>query len=409
MEMADEGQLFDIITVTQRLRDQKTLDSVGGAPFITHLFTSAPTVHNLGNYIDIVEEKFTLREIIRTCSESVNRAYDEQDDVPALLNTVETDVLAIARHMERGSDQIDAKAAASEAMLNIRWRVKNPGKIRGLSTGFHRLDMRSDGLHAQELIILASRPSCGKTALAIQMAEHIAFDLRKPVAFFSLEMSRQQFLERWIYMRAKANPSEIRQFGADEATVAALEKAAEELAAAPICIEDSEGLTIQQFRASARRIVREKKVAAIFLDSGSAMKSTSRQAQMKHEREVADITAGLKSSAKELNVPIIALWHIGRQHDSRENEDPKLSDLRGGATVEQDADVVAMILPKWNEGASHPVEIFLPKQRCAERYARAQLIFHPGFTRFTEPHEEPEEQELPLAGETKPQKNRRAK
>lgn len=383
-----KGKPLDCIPLCQDLRDAGVLDAVGGFPAVSGLWTFLPTAANAKYYLEIVHEKFILREGIRVCTEYAGRSYEEQDDVSSLLDSLEKDVLAI-RKAARGSLTVSSREAAEEAMANIRWRFENPGKIRGIATGFTEFDLTTDGLIPQEFFVIAARPSEGKTALAMQMAEHIAFVLRKPVTFYSLEMSRQQFFERWIYMRAQVNPIEWRYRAPHATEIRRCEEAKDELASAPITIEEGEGLTIQSFRASARRLVRQKKADVIFVDSGSALTSTSKQAQFKAERAVSDITAGLKGAAKELNIPIVALWHLGRQVDEKEGEMPRLKDLRGGATVEQDADKIAMIVPQWQEGEEYPVDIFLPKLRAAARRSKVEMMFRPSITSFYEPQPDP--------------------
>ena len=386
LELEDEGQEFDFITLTERIREKKLLEAVGGPAHLTDL-GDFPTAANIEAYIKIVGERFLSREMIRVHGDFQARAFDEIDEPEALLQEAEAKVLDIRRHMARGSDQISNRRAAQEAMESIEWRIENPRKIRGLSTGFPGLDRKTDGLHKQELIIIAARPSEGKTALAIQMAEYQAFDLSLPVIFYTLEMSRQQFLERWIYMRARVSPTDILLNGATADQVRKLRAAGKELEVSKVTLEDGEAMTIQQLRASARRLVREKKPVAIYIDSGSALKSDSKQASSSRTLEVADITVGLKGMAKELDIPVIVLWHLGRQVDKHGVEsEPTLSDLRGGATVEQDADVVAMMIPKEGADGIHPVDIYLPKQRCAQRHARATLHFYEGYTLF---HEDP--------------------
>ena len=305
-------------------------------------------------------------------------------------------VLAI-RKAARGSTSVSSREAAEEAMENIRWRFDNPGRIRGISTGFPEFDLTTDGLLPQEFVVVAARPGDGKTAFCIQIAEHIAFTLRFPVAFYSLEMSRIQFLERWIQMRAQVNPFEWRYRQPHAFEMERCEVARDELASAPITIEEGEGMSIQSLRASMRRLVREKKIRVIFVDSGSALTSDSKQAQFKHERAVADVTAGFKGASKELNVPVVALWHLGRQvEDGKSDEMPRLKDLRGGATVEQDADKVVMIVPRFNEGDEYPATMFLPKQRGGARRSKVEMMFRPAITSFFEPVPDPNHEQAGL-------------
>jgi replicative DNA helicase len=391
------GKLPDFPNLAKHLRDKGQLDSVGGPSAISALFTYIPTAANIREHLEILHEKFALREGIKTATEYSNRFYEEQDDVPNLLDSFERDALAV-RKVGIRTKAMSNTEASRKAMESIRWRAENPRKIRGTPTGFPRFDMLTDGLLDQQFIVVASRPGEGKTALAIQWAEHILFSMKLPVAFFSLEMAREEFLERWISMRARVDLSSWRQVGSTKGQLAACENAATELAIAPLRIEEGEAMTIQEFRAHARRLVRENKARVIFVDSGSQMKSNSKQASYKRDLEVADITGGFKAAAKELNIPIVVLWHLGRQMDKSKSDMPTLSDLRGGATVEQDADKVIMIIPGEDEPGQSKARLFAAKQRGGgERKAAVDVIFQKGLTSFHEvEYDQDSQAEMPI-------------
>lgn len=340
MAMWDKNQPIDFISLTQQLRDKSMLDQCGGAAFITELFTFLPTAANAAYYIELIEEKFTLREMIKTCTEYASRGYDEQDDVPALLDGVETKILAI-----RDGGQItklqNPKAGVVEAIGMIERLYEAKGSITGLSTGFHDIDNATDGLQPAEMIVIAARPSMGKTALAMNMAEHIAIDLQLPVVVFSLEMSYGQLMKRTLCSRARVNLRRVREGMLSERDFPALQVAASKIAESKLFIDDSSMLSILELRAKARRMKFTHDIQAIFIDYLQLLRSTSKRASENRQIEVAEISGGLKALAKELGIPVVVLAQLSRKADERER--PVLSDLRESGAIEQDADVVAFL------------------------------------------------------------------
>lgn len=346
MEMWDGNKPIDFITLTQVLNDRSLLDQVGGAAFVTGLFTFLPTAANAAYYVEILQEKFTLREIIRVCTEYAARSYDEQDDVPTLLNDVEQKVFAIAQ--DRFKDRVASmKQMVVQAIGSIQELYDRRGSITGLPTGFADLDKMTDGLHGSEMIIIAARPSMGKTALAMNIAEHVAVDLKKPVAVFSLEMSSQQLVQRLLCSRARVNLGRVRDGFLAERDFPALQAAASKLAEAKIFIDDTSGLSILELRAKARRLKSQHDIAAIFIDYLQLLRSTSRRAQDNRQLEIAEISSGLKAIAKELNIPVVVLAQLNRNPEQRSGDSkgrPRLSDLRESGSIEQDADLVGLLV-----------------------------------------------------------------
>jgi replicative DNA helicase len=344
--MWDRNEPIDFITLTQILRDRGQLDQCGGAAFVTELFTFLPTAANAGYYIEILQEKFTLREIIKICTEFAARSYDEQDDVPNLLDRVETEVFRIAQ--DRFKDQVaNMKQLVVQAIGAIEELYSRRGSITGLSTGFDVFDKMTDGLHGAEMIVVAARPSMGKTALAMNMAEHIAIELKKPIAVFSLEMSSQQLVQRLLCSRARVNLGRVRDGFLSERDFPALQTAASKLAESKIFIDDTSGLTILELRAKARRLKSQHDIQAIFIDYLQLLRSPSKRALDNRQLEIAEISAGLKSLAKELNVPVVVLAQLNRNPEQRTGDSrgrPRLSDLRESGSIEQDADLVGLLV-----------------------------------------------------------------
>lgn len=344
--MWDRNEPIDFITLTQLLRDKSLLDQCGGAAFVTELFTFLPTAANAAYYIEILQEKFTLRSIITVCTEFAARSYDEQDDVVSLLDKVEQEVFRIAQ--DRFKDKAaNMKQLVVQAIGAIEELYSRRGSITGLSTGFDVFDKMTDGLHGAEMIVIAARPSMGKTAFAMNIAEHVAVDLKKAVAVFSLEMSSQQLVQRLLCSRARVNLGRVRDGFLSERDFPSLQTAASKLAESKIFIDDTSGLSILELRAKARRLKSQHDIQAIFIDYLQLLRSSTKRAQDNRQLEIAEISSGLKAIAKELNIPVVVLAQLNRNPEQRTGDSkgrPRLSDLRESGSIEQDADLVGLLV-----------------------------------------------------------------
>jgi replicative DNA helicase len=389
--MWDRNQPIDFITLTQLLRDRNQLEAAAGAAFITELFTHLPTAANADYYIDILQEKYTLREIIKICTEFAARGYDEQDDVAGLLDRVETEVFKIAQ--DRFKDRVtNMKKLVVAALGAIEDLYARKGSITGLETGFPDLDKMTDGLHGAEMIVIAARPSMGKTALAMNIAEHVAVDMKKAVAVFSLEMSSQQLVQRLLCSRARVNLGRVRDGFLAERDFPALQTAASKLAESKIFIDDTSGLTILELRAKARRLKSQHDIAAIFIDYLQLLRSPTKRAQDNRQLEIAEISSGLKALAKELNIPVVVLAQLNRNPEQRTGDSkgrPRLSDLRESGSIEQDADLVGLLVreeyyadtDEEKKEAEGKATLIIAKQRNGP-VGDVPLTFLKEFTRF---------------------------
>src|SRR5213595_4118823 len=265
VELWNAGQALDLITFAQVLRDRNLLESLGGAAFITGLFTFVPTAANVQYYLDIVRDKYILREIIAAATESVRRAYEEQDEVNNLLDEVEQRIFAVGEDRFKGQ-MLSMKDQVMEAIESIEKLYERKGGITGISTGFVEFDRMTSGLHGSEMIVIAARPSMGKTALAMNIAEHVAINEKLPVGVFSLEMSSQQLVQRLLCSRARVNLQKVRDGFLGERDFPSLTAAASKLAEAKIFIDDSASLTILELRAKARRLKAQQDVQLIIVD-----------------------------------------------------------------------------------------------------------------------------------------------
>ncbi len=389
--MWNASQAIDFITLTQLLRDRNQLEQTGGPSFITNLFTYLPTAANVSYYLDALIEKHTLREIIKVCTEFAARSYDEQGATQTLLDEVEGRIFEIAKGRFQ-ENTFDMKRSVMAAVDAIAMAVHNKGQTSGINTGFDNFDKMTNGLHGSEMIVIAARPSMGKTALAMNMAEYIAVNLDKSVAVFSLEMSSQQLVQRLLCANARVNMSRIRDGFINESEMASLTAAANRLVKSKMFIDDTAGLSILELRAKARRMKSQHDIAAIFIDYLQLLRSTSRRAQDNRQLEIAEISSGLKALAKELDIPIVVLAQLNRNPESRSGESkgrPRLSDLRESGSIEQDADLVGLLVreeyyaesddaKKESEGKA---TLIIAKQRNGP-VGDVHLTFLKEFTRF---------------------------
>src|SRR6184192_776508 len=388
VELWNAGQAIDLITFTQVLRDRNLLESVGGAGFVTSLFTFVPTAANVQYYLDIVHDKYILREIIAAATESVRRAYEEQDEVNNLLDEVEQRIFAVGEDRFKGQ-MLSMKDQVMEAIESIEKLYERKGGITGISTGFVEFDRMTSGMHPAEMIVIAARPSMGKTALAMNIAEHVSINEKLPVGVFSLEMSSQQLVQRLLCSRARVNLQKVRDGFLGERDFPSLTAAASKLAEAKIFIDDSASLTILELRAKARRLKAQQDVQLIIVDYLQLLRSTSRRAQDNRQLEISEISAGIKGLAKELKIPIIVVAQLNRQPEARSGGKPRLSDLRESGSIEQDADLVGLLVrPEIYEEDEEAraekageAELIIAKQRNGP-VGEIPLTFLKEFTRF---------------------------
>ncbi|MBJ7259683.1 MAG: replicative DNA helicase [Chthoniobacterales bacterium] len=390
LEMWNASHEVDVITLTNRLRDLGQLDVVGGPGAVTELFGYVPTAANAPHYLEIVREKWILRKMIAACTTSAARCYEEQADVPQLLDDVEREIFLIGENRLRKGAPL-MRDEVFTALENIEKMYQQRGRISGLATGFTVFDQMTDGLHSGEMIIFAARPSMGKTALAMNIVEHVSLDLEepKPVAVFSLEMSTQQLVQRMLCSRARVNMKKIRSGMLARAEHGKLNDAAAALSESSIFIDDTPGLTILDLRAKARRLRERHRVELIAIDYLQLCRSTTRRGQENRQIEISEISAGIKGLAKELEIPIIVLAQLNRQPEQRGGGKPRMSDLRESGSLEQDADLVALLVrPEVYEedeeaksDLAGKAELIIAKQRNGP-IGEVQLTFIKEYTRF---------------------------
>jgi replicative DNA helicase len=390
-EMYDEKQAIDLITLQQRLKNIQQLENVGGLAYLSSLPDAVPSAANLEYYLEIVLEKFLLRKMIQTCTGIVGRVFDYEGEVEALLDEVERDILRISEERVSGAS-LTIKELVNKAISKIEEYHQNQGMLTGISTGFADFDKMTTGLHEGEMIVIAARPSVGKTSLAMNIAEHVSLELKVPVGVFSLEMTADQLVLRMLCSRSRVNLRNIRDGFLAERDFPKLTGAAGAMAGAPLFIDDSSGLSILQLRAKARRMWQQFGIKLFVIDYLQLLNSTSRRAENR-QQEIAEISGGLKSLSKELSVPIIVLSQLNRELEKRgPGERPRLSDLRESGAIEQDADLVGLLYretknkegdedPNEGEQDAIPVKLFIAKQRNGPT-GDVDLTFLKSYTRF---------------------------
>ena len=388
--MYDQKEGIDLVTLQQRLKDQNQLEAIGGLAYLASLPDAVPSAANLSYYADIVREKHLLRRMIQTCTSVVSRVYEHEGEVDALLDEVERDVLHISEERAE-TDTRTIKELVRKAITTIEDFHQRQGMLTGLATGFPDFDKLTSGLRGGEMIVIAARPSMGKTSLAMNIAEHVALEERLPVGVFSLEMTAESLVLRMLCSRSRVNLRSIRDGFLAERDFPKLTGAAGKLSGSPLFVEDSPALSILQLRAKARRMHQQHGIKLFVVDYLQLLHSTARRAENR-QQEIADISNGIKALAKELSVPVIVLSQLNREVEKERNRKPRLSDLRESGAIEQDADLVALLY-KPNSGDeddgggsgvgsdSEQVNLLIAKQRNGPT-GEVELTFLKGYTRF---------------------------
>ena len=358
---------IDVLTLSNHLKDNGLLDTIGGAAYLTELTNYLPTAAHAENYADIVAQKAIRRRLIKASQDITGLGFDESKAVQELIEEAETQLFQVSQqHVKQDISSIeDILAESFERLDDLH---KDKGKIRGVPTGFKDLDNILAGLQRSDLIILAARPSMGKTALSLNLAHSVATKANQPVLVFSLEMSKEQLVDRMLSMESGVDAWNIRTGNLSDADFEKIGQAMGTLSEAPIYIDDSPGITVSDMRTKARREQHQRQLGLIVVDYLQLMSGGSRfGGDGNRVQEISEISRGLKAVARELNVPVIALSQLSRSVESRSPQIPQLADLRESGSIEQDADVVAFI---YREDYYNPdtdrkniTDIFIKKHR----------------------------------------------
>lgn len=391
LELYNKNDAVDMVTVTEILKRDNKLEDIGGLAYITSLANVVLTGANVKYHADIVAEKSVLRQLVRVSTEIAAMGYEANEDVGTLLDTAESRILEISNRKKK-ADFTPIKDVLMESVQNIEKLINNKGGLTGLPSGFADLDKLTSGLHPSDFIILAARPSMGKTALALNIVQNVALRAHtkiggKPrsVAFFSLEMSKEQLVNRMLCAEAGIDSQRLRVGEMGDKDWDALWGACESMSNAKIFIDDTAGITVMDMRSRARRLKAEQGLDLIVVDylqlmQGSGKRNTSGDRQ----QEVSEISRSLKALARELDVPVLALSQLSRSVEARQVKRPMLSDLRESGSLEQDADIVAFLYREdyYNpETENKHTELIIAKHRNGP-VDTVNLFFHKQFTKF---------------------------
>ena len=383
VELNDEGRPVDLVTLQDRLKEKDVPPEVSSLEFIRDLITAVPTSANIKHYANIVAEKATLRRLIRINEEIANVCYVGKDSLEDILADTEKRVFDLVQRRNTG-EFVPIRQIVMNAMDNIEKASHNKGNVTGVATGFLDLDYRTAGMQPSDLILVAARPSMGKTAFVLNIAQYVAFKQAKTVAIFSLEMSKEQLVNRLFSMESKVDSQHLRTGNLSDAEWEKLIESAGIIGKSNLIIDDTPGISISELRSKCRKYKLEHNLEMIIIDylqlmSGSGRSTDSRQ------QEISDISRSLKALARELHVPVIALSQLSRAVEQRPDHRPMLSDLRESGAIEQDADVVMFIYRDdyYNKDTEKKgiAEIIIAKQRNGP-IGTVELVWLPDFTKF---------------------------
>lgn len=371
LELYQDQQPLDILSVSSRLKEKGLLEQVGGHSYLVELINAVPTSSNVASYAKLVQKKATLRRLISAASEIVEMGYEEALPVDSLLDKAEQKLFSVSQKFLK-QDFTPINRLLDSAFTRIDEMHKNKDKFRGVPTGYYDLDNVLSGLQKSDLIILAARPSVGKTSFALDMARQAAVMYKVPTGIFSLEMSSDQLVDRMLAAQARVNLWSLRTGNlnpeSEDDDFQRIGEAMGKLSEAPIFIDDSSSANIMQMRTMARRLQSEHGLGLIIIDYLQLMEGRGNRNSDNRVQEISEISRGLKNLAKELNVPILALSQLSRAVESRSPQIPKLSDLRESGSIEQDADVVLFLYradrerPE-SEEKTHLTDVIIAKHR----------------------------------------------
>ena len=380
IQLFERGEAPDTIMVAETLRRDGVFEEVGGHTVLATLQEEGTVATQFAAYTAIVREKALLREMIRVAREIVEEGYEEKDDVQGLLDRAEQMLFRISqRRFQRSAFPV--REILDAAIKHIEMLYHRKEDITGLATGFNDLDKMTSGLQRSDFVIIAGRPSTGKTAFALNIAAHAAVELHRPALIFSLEMSKEQLVQRLICAEARVDSRNVRSGFMQQGEWSRIVNAAGRLHEAPLFIDDTANLSVLEARAKARRIMAEHQLELVVIDYLQLMQGRWRAEN--RQQEISEISRSLKALAKELNVPVVALSQLSRAVEARGEGLPRLSDLRESGALEQDADLIMFLARKENapDVEAGTTDLVIGKHRNGPT-GRLELVFHAEYTRF---------------------------
>jgi replicative DNA helicase len=386
IDLLERDEPADLITLTNELRKLNQLDSIGGASYLASLIDSVPTAANIEYYAKIVKEKAILRKLIETSTDIITQSYEDRGDVESFLDEAERAIFEISERRVKPSFY-SIRDIVKESFKTLERLFEKKELVTGVPSGFKELDRLTAGFHASDLIIVAGRPSMGKTALCLNLAQYAAIEKRIPVAIFSLEMSKEQLVIRMLCSEAKVEGTRLRTGFLTESDWPKLTLAAGNLSDAPIFIDDTAAVSVLELRAKARRLKGEHGLGMLIVDYLQLMKGRAKAES--RQQEISEISRSLKALAKELSIPVIAVSQLSRKTEERTGNRPQLSDLRESGAIEQDADLILFLYRDevYNRSEDNPnkgkAEVIIGKQRNGP-IGKIEVAFIDKFTTFKE-------------------------
>jgi replicative DNA helicase len=382
VDIYNRGEPVDLITLTEKLKTRNTLEAVGGITFLTNLMDAVPTTHNVKYYAKIVEDKSLLRKLIKSSNEIIQKSYQAEEDIGEIIDDAEKGIFNIS--LNRSTQGfVHLKNILNANFDRIEQLYLNKGKITGVPTGFHDLDNKLSGLQKSDLILIAARPSMGKSSFMMNIVQHAAVREKITTAIFSLEMSKEQLTQRLLCSEALIDAHRLRIGDINEDEWVKLARAMGPLSEAPIYIDDTPSISITEMRAKCRRLKLEHDLGLIVIDYLQLMQGKGNAES--RQQEISEISRSLKALAREINVPVVALSQLSRAPEMRADHKPVLSDLRESGAIEQDADVVMFL---YRDEYYHPDtekknigEVNIAKQRNGPT-GTVELIWLGQFTKF---------------------------
>ena len=384
VSLDSERKPVDAVTLQERLREKNAPPQVTDLSFLAALVEGTPAIRNAEEYARMIADKATLRRLIHAAQDIEKDCYNSGDRFQAVLDDAERRVFAITQRKAAG-DYVPFRKTIAETLARMEAAGRVHGNVTGVATGFQDLDYYTSGFQPSDLILIAARPSMGKTALALNIAQNMIVKGRQPVALFSLEMSRVQLTSRLLSMHSHVDSHKMRNGELSERDWADLVESADILGGTELIIDDTPGISIADMRSRCRRYKAEKNISAIFIDYLQLMTGSGSRSGESRQQEISEISRALKALARELNVPVVALSQLSRAVEQRPDKRPMLSDLRESGAIEQDADVVMFIYRedyyKRDTERKNVADIIIAKQRNGP-VGTIELVWLPQYTRF---------------------------
>ena len=384
VELFNEGKPVDLITLQNRLKEKDVPEEISSLEFVRDLLAAVPTSANVKYYAEIVAEKSTLRKMIKMNEEIANACYLAKEPVEAIMERTEKKVFELVQNRNNG-DFVPIKQVVLNALEKIEKSSKSKGTVTGIPTGFIDLDYKTSGLQPSDLILVAARPSMGKTAFVLNIAQHVAFRQNKTVAIFSLEMSKEQLVNRLFSLESYVDAQLLRTGNLKDSDWEKLIEGAGIIGRSNLIIDDTPGISISEMRSKCRKYKLEHNLELIIIDYLQLMSGSVGGRSESRQQEISDISRSLKALARELHVPVISLSQLSRAVEQRPDHRPMLSDLRESGAIEQDADVVMFIYRDdyYNKDTEHvnEAEIIIAKQRNGP-IGTVTLTWLPQYTKF---------------------------